>query len=159
MAKPVLMVVHCESISDGVDMWQATAPPKPNGTIKEPRSQSAVKYRREEPDAKIGGDRLLLATADAAGSLRIWSRWPLPQQLADFSLPHSCTALAFLWPTLLLGCFSDGSLRLFDAKALRIVGRLQLAVPEDPPVAIACLGGALKLKGFIWLFAHLSTGV
>ncbi|CDJ66909.1 WD domain, G-beta repeat-containing protein, putative [Eimeria necatrix] len=34
----------------------------------------------------------------------------------------------------------DGSLRLFDSKAFSMIGRLQLAAPQDPPVAIACLG-------------------
>lgn len=92
-------------------------------------------------EASSEGDPPLIATADSGGSLRLWSRWPLPQQLADFSLPHPCTALAFLWRSLLLGCFKDGSLRIFDTNAFRLVGRLQLATTQDPPVAIACLGG------------------
>ncbi|CDI87421.1 WD domain, G-beta repeat-containing protein, putative [Eimeria praecox] len=101
---------------------------------------SRLQHLSRGTEVKGDGDLPLIATADSGGSLRLWSRWPLPQQLADFSLPHPCTALAFLWRSLLLGCFKDGSLRLFDTNAFRLVGRLQLATTQDPPVAIACLG-------------------
>lgn len=112
-----------------------------SGTVTGAPKSSRLQHLLRNAEAKGVGDLPLIATADSAGSLRLWSRWPLPQQMADFSLPHPCTALAFLWRSLLLGCFRDGSLRLFDTNAFRIVGRLQLATTDDPPVAIACLGG------------------
>lgn len=103
--------------------------------------QSASKSPRGAAEGQPQGASMLFATADAGGSLRIWSRWPLPQQLAEFTLQHTCTALSFLQPQLLLGCFNDGTLMMFDTTAFRVVGRLQLSLPQDPPVAIACLGG------------------
>lgn len=121
--------------------FQASAAAATNRNTKTARPHASSKPRLDTVDAKTESDYPVIASADVGGSLRIWSRWPLPQQLADFSLQHSCTALAFLWPMLLLGCFSDGSLRLFDSKAFSMIGRLQLAAPQDPPVAIACLGG------------------
>ncbi|KAL8270769.1 hypothetical protein Esti_005324 [Eimeria stiedai] len=112
--------------------------PQP-GTTKGVRMPSASRSRLSATGPLSDTEPLLLATADDGGSLRIWSRWPVPQQVADFSLQHSCTALSFLQPTLLLGCFTDGALRLFDTRTFRVAGRLQLSVPHDPPVAIACL--------------------
>ncbi|CDJ32077.1 WD domain, G-beta repeat-containing protein, putative [Eimeria mitis] len=118
-----------------LEMWAAMGPTGSGGS-KSGRSQHSSRGTENKGE----GDSPMIATADSGGSLRLWSRWPLPQQLAEFSLPHPCTALAFLWRTLLLGCFKDGSLRLFDTNAFRLVGRLQLATTQDPPVAIACLG-------------------
>ena len=105
------------------------------------RALNTAKPCSEGTDIKLKSDPLRLATADLGGSLRIWTCWPLPQQLGEFTLSQPCTALAFLLPTLLLGCFGDGSLRLFDAKELRLLGRLQIALPQDPSVAIVCLDG------------------
>ncbi|XP_026194202.1 uncharacterized protein LOC34618361 [Cyclospora cayetanensis] len=132
---------HIHPISHLAVSHQGAATALINGSAKGARKMHASSRSRwGAARAKSEGNDPLLATADTGGSLRIWSRWPLPQQLASFSLPEVCTALAFLCSTLLLGSFTDGSLRLIDAAAFRIIGRLQLVVPQDPLIAIACLG-------------------
>ncbi|KAL8425670.1 hypothetical protein Efla_003990 [Eimeria flavescens] len=120
---------------------QASQPIRARPRLSYPKSKNlAPKARLDAAGLHLQAEPLFLATADDGGSLRIWSRWPVPQQMADFSMQLTCMALSFLWPTLLLGSFSDGAIRLFELRAFRIIGRLQLSVPQDPPVAIACLG-------------------
>ncbi|CDJ50119.1 WD domain, G-beta repeat-containing protein, putative [Eimeria brunetti] len=134
--QPLALDAPIKSLQLDAEAQEAAVGPTATGGSKASRLQHFSRGSENRGDI----DSPLIATADSEGCVKLWSRWPLPQQLADFSLPHPCTALAFLWRSLLLGCFKDGSLRLFDTNALRAVGRLQLATAEDPPVAIACLG-------------------
>nr|CEL66450.1 TPA: WD domain, G-beta repeat-containing protein [Neospora caninum Liverpool] len=81
----------------------------------------------------------IFATAGDDLTIRLWSCWPRPQQIAVFSLKQRCCGLAFIRPDVLAALFDNGCLRLIDIRSFRIVGRLQATSEGDAPTSLACV--------------------
>ncbi|PFH32805.1 WD domain, G-beta repeat-containing protein [Besnoitia besnoiti] len=81
----------------------------------------------------------IFATAGDDLTIRLWSCWPRPQQIALFCLKQECRGLGFIQPHVLAALFDNGCLRLVDVTSFRIVGRLQATVEQDPPTSFTCV--------------------
>ncbi|PHJ21966.1 wd g-beta repeat-containing [Cystoisospora suis] len=77
----------------------------------------------------------VFATAGDDSTIRIYSCWPRPQQLAVFSLKQRCCGLCFIQRQVLLALFDNGCLRLIDVGNFQVVGRLQATPEGDIPTS------------------------
>ncbi|ESS33002.1 WD domain, G-beta repeat-containing protein [Toxoplasma gondii VEG] len=90
-------------------------------------------------DSSLPSCSEIFATAGDDLTIRLWSCWPRPQQVAIFSLKQRCCGLAFIQPDVLTAIFDNGCLRLIDIRCFRIVGRLQATPEGDAPTSLACV--------------------